>query len=288
MLPVERARGAPALPVRAVRGCGTIDESRLGTGWFVPLTRSDTDRAYPGTVGELKDRRALQKARTREHVRTVAQRMFAEHGFDTVTIADVARAADVAVQTVFNHFSTKEELFFDGRIPWVDGPADAVRNRAPGIPVLVALRTCLVETVQGLVASHSSPERRRYIATLEASESLRVQEREHVHQAEVHLRDSLHAAWVADPESPDAPEDITTGSALIAAVWLSVVRSLVVGQRPQLSDGTCPERAALEFMTLTDRLLGQLETDMIALLDRHGARRRTDTGWPPVAMRRAG
>ena len=58
-----------------------------------------------------------------------AQRLFAEHGFDAVTIADVADAADVAVQTVFNHFSGKEELFFAGRTPWVDGPADAVRGR---------------------------------------------------------------------------------------------------------------------------------------------------------------
>ena len=40
-----------------------------------------------------------------------------------MTIADIARESDVAVQTVFNHFATKEELFFDGR--------DAV-GRRPG------------------------------------------------------------------------------------------------------------------------------------------------------------
>ena len=55
--------------------------------------------------------------------------MFAERGFEAVTIADVARGADVAVQTVFNHFATKEELFFDGRADWVDGAA-ARRPRA--------------------------------------------------------------------------------------------------------------------------------------------------------------
>ena len=43
-----------------------------------------------------------------------------------VTLTDVAREADVAVQTVFNHFATKEDLFFDGRAPWVDGLAAAV------------------------------------------------------------------------------------------------------------------------------------------------------------------
>jgi AcrR family transcriptional regulator len=233
------------------------------------------------------DRRAAKKARTREHLRTVAQRMFAADGFDAVTIADVAREADVAVQTVFNHFPTKEELFFEGRVPWVDGPAAAVRDRQPGESPLTALRLCLVQTVRGLVASHSSPERRRYIATLEASDTLRVQERELVHEAELRLRDALRDAWVATPDAPDTPSDPDTAAALVAAVWLSAARTLVVGQRPLLSEGACPERAAAELMDLTDRILGQLQGDMAAVPGRRAHDRRTDTGWPPAGMRRA-
>ena len=76
-------------------------------------------------MSELLDRRARKKAQTREQIRGIAHQLFDERGFEAVTIADVARTADVAVQTVFNHFATKEELFFDGRVPWVEGPADA-------------------------------------------------------------------------------------------------------------------------------------------------------------------
>ena len=47
-------------------------------------------------------RRAQKKALTRAHVRETAQRLFAERGFDDVTIADVAAAVVVLVQTVFN------------------------------------------------------------------------------------------------------------------------------------------------------------------------------------------
>ncbi|WP_324275584.1 helix-turn-helix domain-containing protein [Blastococcus brunescens] len=108
-------------------------------------------------MSEILDRRAQKKARTRVHVRTVAQRMFAEGGFDAVTIADIARGADVAVQTIFNHFATKEELFFDGRIPWVDGPADAVRRRPPGTSPLTALRRHLVEGQATLSRSTCPP-----------------------------------------------------------------------------------------------------------------------------------
>ena len=73
--------------------------------------------------------------------------MFVERGFDAVTIADIAKGAEVAVQTVFNHFATKEELFFDGRTPWVDGPARAVRTREAGVSPLVALRAYLVDEI---------------------------------------------------------------------------------------------------------------------------------------------
>ena len=43
-------------------------------------------------MGDLKDRRARKKAQTRDLIRTVAQELFAERGFDAVTIADVADA----------------------------------------------------------------------------------------------------------------------------------------------------------------------------------------------------
>ena len=72
-------------------------------------------------MGDLQDRRARKKAQTREQIQRVAQGLFAERGFEAVTIADIASGADVAVQTVFNHFSSKEELFFDGRTPWSRG-----------------------------------------------------------------------------------------------------------------------------------------------------------------------
>ncbi len=36
-----------------------------------------------------------------------------EHGFDQVTIDEIAEAADVGRMTVFNHFPRKEDMFFD-------------------------------------------------------------------------------------------------------------------------------------------------------------------------------
>ena len=98
-------------------------------------------------MSEGGDRRARKKAATRALVLSTAQGLFAERGFDAVTIADIASTADVAVQTVFNHFSTKEELFFADRAEWVAAPAEAVSGRAADESPEQALRRSLIEIV---------------------------------------------------------------------------------------------------------------------------------------------
>ena len=237
-------------------------------------------------MGELGDRRARKKAQTRELIRSVAQRRFDDQGFDGVTIADIARECDVAVQTVFNHFATKEELFFDGRTPWVDGPAEAVRSRTSSVAPLTALRAHLVDTVTELVGSHRCPDRRRYVATLEASESLRAHELELVHQSETNLREALREAWAQDQSI--APADPASAAPVIAAIWMAASRSLVVTQRPRLGEGADPDLAAAAVMDMAQRVLSQLELGANAV---HGRTARLDTGWPqpaPQPVLRAG
>jgi AcrR family transcriptional regulator len=236
-------------------------------------------------VGELGDRRARKKAQTRELIRSVAQRRFDEHGFDAVTIAEIAHECDVAVQTVFNHFATKEELFFDGRTPWVDGLAEAVRTRAPSVAPLTALRAHLVDTIAELVGSHRCPQRRRYIAALDASDALRAYQLKLLHESELKLRQALLDAWAAD--GVEAPADPVSAAQVIAAIWVAASRSLVYTQRPLLSEGADPELAAAAAMDMAHRVLSQLELGANAV---HGRVAITpaphaDTGWPHAVLR---
>ena len=83
-------------------------------------------------------RRERKKLRTRQAISDVATGLFFERGFDAVTVAEIAAAADVAVQTVFNHFATKEDLFFD-QTGWWTGPAQAIREAPPGAELIEAL-----------------------------------------------------------------------------------------------------------------------------------------------------
>ena len=244
--------------------------------------------AYPRTVSELLDRRARKKAQTREQIRGIAQRLFAQHGYDAVTIADVARQADVAVQTVFNHFATKEELFFDGRVPWVEGMAEAVRRRPPSVPPLTALREALTDLIGWLVGSMASEGRRSYVATVEASEALRAQERENIVEAERRIAAALLDAWSGDggTTGPE-PEDPATAAALTAAIWMSAVRVLVLEQRPRLNSGACPTELATAATSLAAGLLTQLEVSVAPAAYLSGntvadLESSAHTGWPLV------
>ena len=84
---------------------------------------------------------------TRARIREVANRLFIERGFDTVTVAEVAREAGVSTVTVFNHFPTKEDLFLDRVDDAVELLRSAVRKREPGVDVLTSLHTATMGLV---------------------------------------------------------------------------------------------------------------------------------------------
>lgn len=76
--------------------------------------------------------RERKKRQTRQHISDVATGLFMEHGFETVTIAEIAEAAEVSVNTVYNYFPTKEDLFVDREEEVIDRPSRLVRERAVG------------------------------------------------------------------------------------------------------------------------------------------------------------
>jgi AcrR family transcriptional regulator len=93
--------------------------------------------------------RALKKRRTREKISHEATRLFLERGFDKVTIADVATAAQVAKMTVTNYFPRKEDLALDMADVFVEMPAATVRERSPGESALDALRRAFLAAAAG-------------------------------------------------------------------------------------------------------------------------------------------
>src|SRR5205807_9125112 len=94
--------------------------------------------------------RERKKQQTRQQIFAAARKLFAERGFDAVTVADIARLADVSEVTVFNYFPNKDDLFFGGMTFFEEQLLEAVRTRPRGESALKALRRRLLDSVDGL------------------------------------------------------------------------------------------------------------------------------------------
>lgn len=60
-------------------------------------------------MGTTTGRRERKKAQTRKALADAAVRLFAEHGYDGVTVAQIAEAADVSIATLFAHVPDGKE-----------------------------------------------------------------------------------------------------------------------------------------------------------------------------------
>jgi TetR/AcrR family transcriptional regulator, regulator of mycofactocin system len=85
-----------------------------------------------------------RRSTTGDHITSVALDLFAERGFDEVSVDDVARAAGIARRTLFRYYPTKNA------IPWGDFGAHLehmrdLLDRVPtDAPTSVALRSALL------------------------------------------------------------------------------------------------------------------------------------------------
>lgn len=76
--------------------------------------------------------RENKKLRTRRQLAATALELFLERGFDAVSVADVAAAAEVSKPTLFRYFPSKEDLVLDRFSDHQDEVARIVRERPAG------------------------------------------------------------------------------------------------------------------------------------------------------------
>jgi AcrR family transcriptional regulator len=61
-------------------------------------------------ITKVKPRRERKKAAGRAHILATAIQLFSQHGLDSVTVDQIADAADIGKGTIYNYFSTKEDI----------------------------------------------------------------------------------------------------------------------------------------------------------------------------------
>jgi AcrR family transcriptional regulator len=110
-------------------------------------------------VAGLRERK---KQKTRDTIVRVAADLFAEHGYEKTTIAEIAEAAEVSPRTIFAYFASKEDILFCDFPEMEARLAQALRERPEGATALDALREFIVGS---LVPDHAAMVRKSIVAS---------------------------------------------------------------------------------------------------------------------------
>lgn len=198
--------------------------------------------------------RERKKQQTRRLIASTAFQLFAERGFDRVTVAEVARAAGVSEATVFNYFQTKEGLFYGDMEAFTDVGLAEVRDRGPGTSVIEAYRKVATQP-RGLLAE-ATPAGFDQLATaariVADSPTLQGRERELLDRATRRLADLI--AEEVDVAGSGAIEPWTVANALVG-----VHRGVVDYLHRQLLDGRRDAALVDEVVAQANRAFDLLE-----------------------------
>lgn len=197
--------------------------------------------------------RERKKRQMRETIADMALGLFIERGFDAVTVAEIAQAAEVAVKTVFNYFPTKEDLFFDRQAEVEDAWSRVIRERASGESVVAALRRdFLNKLARRDPSSGLNDDLVAFMRLVQSSPSLQVREREIGERS----RDALARTLVAETgaASGDLMPHVVASlvEALYRTLYAEIRRRLLAGER---ADAIYPE-----VLAAANRAFDLLET----------------------------
>jgi AcrR family transcriptional regulator len=195
--------------------------------------------------------RERKKQQTRRAIVDAAQQLFAARGFDAVTVAEVAREANVSEGTVFNYFPTKEDLFYGGMEAFEEQLIGAVRDRAPGETVLAAFRDFVLEGTRRLAADDVAELIANAARIVTASTALRAREREIV----AHSTDEL--AELIAAETGARAGDVEPQA--VAAALMGVQRALVDYVRRAVLAGAHGPKLARDAKAQGRRAFARLE-----------------------------
>ena len=163
--------------------------------------------------------RERKKQQTRLQIAEAARRLFLERGFEEVTVAEVAREADVSVGTVFNYFPTKEDLFYSGMEVFEEQLIEAVLNRPAGESVLAAFQRVVLDGIPRLAKEDTADLIATAAQIVGSSPSLQAREREIV------ARSTQELAFVVAKEGRRPADDVE--AATVAAALMGAQRALV-------------------------------------------------------------
>lgn len=209
--------------------------------------------------------RARKKRRTRQEISVVATRLFAQRGFEEVTLGQIAEAAEVSVKTIFNHFGAKEDLYFDRAGELRDALERTIVDRPPGTTVLGALRRLVVDNRVPFpgnpwdtpVQPQDLERFRAFLATQDRSPALRARRLSLDEELGGHLTSVIAGELGL---APDAPVALALGAMLLAALQ---VRDRVL--RVAMAERAAPAEVRRRVVEVVEEAFDRLEAGFRAV-----------------------
>jgi AcrR family transcriptional regulator len=198
--------------------------------------------------------RERKKAQTRELIAETARQLFSERGFERVSVAEIARVADVSEKTVFNYFPTKEDLVYWRMESFIEEELlTRIRERAPGESVLAAFGRFAREP-RGMLADNDPQTRQRLAALtrmIADSPSLLAREQQ------IFAGYTASLAELLADETGAGDDDVEPW--VVANALMGVHRRLIDFTRAHVLAGARHSELAREVLAQADAALARLE-----------------------------
>lgn len=198
--------------------------------------------------------RERKKQQTRTLITTSAMALFAERGFDHVTVAEIAGRADVSTATVFNYFPTKEDLVYSGMDEFQEQVFERIRARGPDESLTAVFRDWVVEAHRGLLNSPDPAARKQLAAAASIIAGSRALQDREIRSFD---RYAETLAEIIRTETAAKSDDFEPW--VIANALLGVQRAMLAYVRGQVLAGRFGPRLARNVRARGERALGALE-----------------------------
>jgi AcrR family transcriptional regulator len=196
--------------------------------------------------------RERKKQRTRQLILDTATRLFAESGFDRVTVAEIARAAELSEMTVFNYFPTKEDLVFGGMEFVEERLVAAVEQRAPGVSAVASFGRVVLAGIDQLAT--------RADVIAKAANLIRASAALQAREWEIMATYTARLARVLAAEAATVTDDIEAWSA--ASALMSVHHGLIEYVRNAVLAGRRGTQLTTDAAEQVNRALDRLESGL--------------------------
>ncbi|WLQ35171.1 helix-turn-helix domain containing protein [Streptomyces castrisilvae] len=198
--------------------------------------------------------RERKKIETRRRLLAEATKLFGERGFDQVSVAEIAEAANVSKMTVFNYFDSKEDLVFAPMEEHVGDAARIVRDRAPGESVVAAMRRHFLEAVERRDPSVGMSDHEVALGLIRLIQQTPVL-LTRAHAFFVGTLDELTDALIEEGEEPAI-------ALVVASQVLGAHNALITENHRRLLAGESADAIAADAVRLAGRAFDLLETGL--------------------------